>query len=84
MVPLKGIKKTHLRMTYSRVHQLVNPRHRERVLRASFVQIRKINTYAPLSSLLFYHYSVSQSFRVKNLFNSPSPLKFRYLVLYSI
>ena len=32
MVPLKGIEKTHPRMAHSCIHQLVDPRHRERVL----------------------------------------------------
>ena len=84
MVPLKSIQKTHPRMAHSCVHQLVNPRHRERVLWAGFVQVCKIYTYTPLSRLFLYHHSVSQPFRVKNLFNSPDLLKFHHLVLYSI
>ena len=84
MVPLKGIQKAHPRMAHSCVHQLVNLRHWERVLWAGFVQVCKIYTYAPLPRILLYHYGVSQPFRVKNLFNSPSLLKFHHLVLYSI
>ena len=71
-------------MAHRRVHQLVNSRHRERVLWTGFVQVCKIYTYAPLPHLLLYHYSVSQPFKVKNFFNSPSMLKFHHLVLDSI
>ena len=52
-------------MAHRRIHQLVNLRNRERILWASFVQVCKIYTYAPLPSLLLYHYSVSQPFMVK-------------------
>ena len=71
-------------MAHSCVHQLVNPRYRERVLWAVFVQVCKIYTYTLLPRLLLNHYGVSQPFRVKNLFNSPSLLKFHHIVLYSI
>ena len=71
-------------MTHSCIHQLVNLRHRERVLWVGFVQVCKIYTYTPLPHLLLYHYGISQPFRVKNLFNSLSLLKFHHLVLYSI
>ena len=84
MVPLKGIKKTHPRMAHSYIHQLVNPRHRERVLWASFIQVYKVYTYSPNPSLLFYHYCISQPFRVENFFNSPSLLELHHLVLDNI
>ena len=84
MVPLKGIQKAHSRMAYNCVHQLVNLRHRERVFWACFVQVCKIYTYTSLPRLLLYHHGVGQPFRVKNLFNSPSLLKFHHLVLYNI
>ena len=71
-------------MAYSCIHQLVNLRHKERVLWAGFVQVCKIYAYAPLPSLLLYHYGVSQPFRVKNLFNSPSLFKFHHFILDSI
>ena len=84
MVPLKGIQKAHSRVTHSCIDQLVNPRHRERVLWANFIQVYKIYIYIPLPGLLLGYYGVSQSFRVKNLFNNPSPLKLHHLILHSI
>ena len=52
-------------MAHHCVHQLVNLRHKERVLWAGFVQVCKIYTYAPLPSLRFYHYGISQPSKVK-------------------
>ena len=46
-------------MAYCCVHQLVNPRHKEGVLWASFIQVYEIYTYVPLPSLLLYHYDIS-------------------------
>ena len=37
MVPLKGIKKTHLRMAHRWIHQLVDLRHTERVIWAGYI-----------------------------------------------
>ena len=84
MVPLKGIEKTHPRMAHSCIHQLVDSRHRERVLWAGFIQVCKVCTYAPFPSLHFYHYCISQPFRVEDFFNNPSLLELRHLVFDSI
>ena len=84
MVPLKGIEKTHPRMAHSCIHQLVNSSHRERVLWAGFIQVCKVYTYSPFPSLLFYHYCISQPFKVEDFFNSPSLLELRHLVLDNI
>ena len=84
MVPLKGIEKTHLRMVHRCIHQLIDPRHKERVLWASFIQVCKVYTYVPFPSLLFYHYCISQSFKVKDFFDNPSLLELRHLVLDNI
>ena len=84
MVPLKGIEKTHPMMAHNCIHQLVDPRHRERVLWACFIQVCKVYIYAPFHSLLFYHYCISQPFKVEDFFNSPSLLELHHLVLDSI
>ena len=84
MVPLKGIQKAHPKMANNFVHQLTNPRHREGALWTGFGQVCKIYTYTPLPNLLLYHYYVSQLFRVKYFFNSPSLLMLHHLVLDSI
>ena len=65
MVPLESIQKAHSRMTYCHIYQLVNLRHREKVLRAGLIQVREIYTYAPFLVLLLYHHGISQPFRVK-------------------
>ena len=84
MVSLKGIQKTHPRMTYRCIHQLVYPRHRERVFGTSLIEICEIHTHAPLPSLLLHHHRVSQPLRVKNLFNSPCLFELCYLIFYSL
>ena len=84
MVSLKGIQKTHLRITYSCIHQLVYSRHRERVFGTSLIEICEIYTHTPLPSLLLHHHRVSQPLRVKHLFNSPCLFKFCYLIFDSL
>ena len=80
VVSLKGIQKAHLRMTYSGIHQLVDPRHGEMVFRTCSVQICEVHTYPSLSFFLLHHHSIGQPFRVKHFFNCPSLLKFHHLV----
>ena len=58
VVSLEGIKKTHPRMAYSSIHQLIYLRHGKGVFWAGLVQICEVNTYSPLSILLLYHYSI--------------------------
>ena len=84
MVPLEGIQKAHLMMTYSDIHQLIYLRHRERILGASFIQICEVYTYPPLPILLFHYHRIGQPFRVKHLFNSLGQIKFDHFVLNSI
>ena len=84
MVPFKGIQEAHLRIAYSCVHLLINPRYGERVLWVGSVQVCKIYTYMPLPSLPLYHHCISQSFSVEHLLNSPSSLKFHLLVFDSV
>ena len=84
MVPLKGIEKTHPRMAHHYIHQLIDSRHRERVFRASFIQVYKVYTYAPFPNLLFYHYCISQSFRIEEFFDSPNLLELCHRILDNI
>ena len=84
MVSLKGIQKAHPRMTYHRIHQLIYPRHRERVLGTSLIEICKVHTHTSFSYFLFHHYCVSQPLRIKHLFESPCLLEFCYLILDSL
>ena len=84
MISLKGIQKAHPRMTYRRIYQLIYPKHRKRVFRASLVKICKINTHTPFSCLLFHHYCIGQPLKIKNLFDSPCLLEFCYLILDSL
>ena len=45
-------------MAYSYINQLINSRHWERILWASFVQIREVHTHSLLPVLLFHHHSI--------------------------
>ena len=67
-------------MAYYCAHQLINLRHGEGVLWAGFIQVRKIYTYTPLPSFLFYHHCISQPFKVEHLFNSPDLLKLHHFI----
>ena len=58
MVSLESIKGTHLRMTYSCIHQLIYLGKGERILWTGFVQICEVHTYPLLPVLLPYHYGV--------------------------
>ena len=67
-------------MTYCCVHQLVYPRHKERVNGTSLIKICIVHTHAPLPSLLLHHHRVSQPLWVKYLFNSPCLFELCYLI----
>ena len=84
MESLKGIQKTHPRMTYCRIYQLIYSRHRERVFRTNLIEIYKVHTHVPLSCFLFHHYCISQPLKIKHLFDSPCLLEFCYLILDSL
>ena len=71
-------------MTYRRIHQLIYPRHRERVFGTSLIKICKVHTHTLFSCFLFHHYCVSQPLRIKYLFESPCLLEFCYLILDSL
>ena len=58
MITLKSIQETHPRMANSNVYQLIYLRHREWIFRAGLIQIREINAYSPLPTLLLYYYRV--------------------------
>ena len=68
-------------MTYRRIHQLIYPRHKERVIGTSLIKICKVHTHMPLSCFLFHHYCVSQPLRIKHIFDSPCLLEFCDLIL---
>ena len=76
---LESIQETHPRMADSSVYQLIYLGHREWILRASLIQIHEINAHSPLPTLFLYYYRVCQPFRIEDLLDSPSLLKFRYL-----
>ena len=71
-------------MTYSGIHQLIYSRHRERILRASFIQICEVYTNLPLPILLLHYHCIGQLLRVEHFLNSPSLLKLVYFLLDSI
>ena len=60
MVSLESIKETHLKMTYSCIHQLIYPRKGERIFWTGFIQVREVHTYLPLPVLFLYHHGVGQ------------------------
>ena len=57
-------------MTYSCIHQLVNPRHREGIIWASPISICEVYTHPPFLILLLYHHGIGQPLRVENLIDS--------------
>ena len=67
-------------MIYRRIHQLIYSRHRERVFGISLIEICKVYTHVPLPRFLFHHHCISQSLRIKHLFDSPYLLEFCYLI----
>ena len=54
MILLKSIQETHSRMSYCCIHQLIYPRHRERVFGTSLIEICEIHMHTPFSCFLFH------------------------------
>ena len=71
MVPLESIQKTHMRVSISGVHQLINLRYRERIFQACSVQVGKIHTYPPFTILLLHYHGIGQPFQEKDFFYCP-------------
>ena len=74
VITLEGVQKTHPRMAYCRIYQLIYPRHREGIFGASLVKVCKVHTNTPFSCLLLHHYSISQPLGVENLLIAPARL----------
>ena len=82
MIPLKGIQETYPRMPNRCIHQLIDPRNKERILRTNFIQIRVVHAQTPLPVFLFYYHGISQPLGVKDLFDCPRLLKLVYFYPY--
>ena len=71
-------------MAYNCIHQLINPRHGERVLWTGFIQVCEIYVYSSFSTFLLYYHCIGQPFRVEPLFISLNLLKLSHFIPNSI
>ena len=81
MISLKSIEEAHSGVPKCRINKLVYPQNTEWVFGACLIKIHEINIHFPFPGFFLDNYCVGQPFRVKNLFDSPSLLKFVDLLL---
>ena len=75
MITLENVQKTHPLVPIGGIYQLIDLRHRKRVLWACSVQVSEVHANSPLAVLLFYHYGICKPLRKENLLYCASLLQ---------
>lgn len=81
MICLKSIEEAYSVVAKCHINKLVYPQNKEWVFGACLIKIHKINIHSPFPRFFLDNYSVGQPLKAKNLFDSPSLLKFADLLL---